>query len=102
MIIKALGVVVAAGMMRLLWPIHHMPREEAPDALIQEVLSHAIVHDERCSLLGSGDTEVECIATRSSDGRLWFILFDDDLKMTKVVLFDGKTNVLWCRKDICA
>ena len=98
---KVMGIAAAAGMMRLLWPIEPLPEEEAPAALVQEVMSHKIVHMDTCDLQALGLTGAECIATQDQQQRYWMILFDDDIKMNMVVLYDGKTNVLWCRKDSC-
>ena len=100
--IKVLGIAVAAGMMRLLWPIEPLPAEEAPVALVQEVMSHKIVHMDTCDLNELGLQGAECIATQDEQRRYWFIIFDDEIKMNMVVLYDGATSVLWCRKDSCA
>lgn len=98
---KVLVVAMAAGMMRLLWPIEPLPEEEAPAALVQEVMSHKIVHFDTCDLQALGLTGAECIATQDGQGRYWMILFDDDLKMNMVVLYDGATSVLWCKATAC-
>ena len=98
---KVIVVAVAAGMMRLLWPIEPLPAEEAPTALVQEVMSHQIVHMDTCDLNELGLQGAECIATRDDRGRYWMILFDDDIKMNMVVLYDGSTNVLWCKATAC-
>lgn len=100
--IKVLGIAVAAGMMRLLWPIEPLPAEEAPVALVQEVMSHKIVHMDTCDLNELGLQGAECIATQDEQRRYWMILFDDEIKMNMVVMYDGQTNVLWCRSDSCS
>lgn len=101
MILKVMGIAAAAGMMRLLWPIEPLPQEEAPDALVQEVMSHKIVHMDTCDLTELGITGAECIATQDDQRRYWLILFDDEIKMNMVVLYDGAPNVLWCREGSC-
>lgn len=101
MMLKVLGVAAVAGMMRLLWPIEPLPAEEAPSALVQEVMSHRIVHMDVCNLNDLGLEGAECMVTKDSQGRFWMILFDDNMKMNMVVLYDGATHVLWCRADAC-
>ena len=101
MILKVVGIAAAAGMMRLLWPIEPLPAEEAPDALVQEVMSHRLVHMDTCDLDELGLQGAECIVTQDEQKRYWMILFDDNIKMNMVVLYDGATSVLWCRKDSC-
>ncbi len=101
MIGKVIAVAVTAGMMQLLWPIEPLPQEEAPLALVTEVLSHQIVHMNTCDLPDLGLTDVECIATKDQQGRFWLITFDDEMKMDRVVLVDGAVAVLWCRADTC-
>jgi len=101
MMFKVMGIAAAAGMMRLLWPVEPLPQEEAPDALVQEVMSHKIVHMDTCDLNELGLQGAECIATQDDQRRYWMIIFDDEIKMNMVVMYDGATNVLWCRPGDC-
>ena len=76
--------------------------KEPPERLVYEVMSHPIVTMDTCTLTDLGLQAVECIASYDAKNRRsWIILFDSDMKMTMVVMYDGKTNVLWCRQGSC-
>lgn len=75
--------------------------DEPPDALVQEVMSHRIVHMDTCDLEALRLTGAECVVTQDDQRRYWMILFDDNIKINMVVLYDGATSVLWCKATAC-
>lgn len=76
--------------------------DEPPASLVATVMGFPLVEVETCTLSDLGLTAVECFASYDSKRReSWLLLFDDNMKINMVVLYDGATHVLWCKSTAC-
>ena len=75
--------------------------EPPPKSLLAHVGSQQLVHNQLCDFRDM--KAVECLVfVDLSTGVVWMVLFDKEMEISHVVEFkDKKSEVVWCRQDVC-